>query len=381
MTPKKQIKNIFLIAGRTGGPFFPLPTIANNLSDYEPIYIGVKGGFEQQAIAKLNSKLEFLPDIRLTILSFKKEKLSETIANYFKVFLVVLKFIWALFKSFFLVIKYNPKMIYSTGSFLSIPIFIAAKIANFTRITKIKLVVHQQDPEPGLANKICSKWAHYNSCVFEYTKENFSDFKTATVIPNPVESSKYNQITDFYNNILKQNNPKLLDFVNQKNSKPLLFIFGGGSGSEDFNVWLTKNFEQAIKKFRIIHLTGLLQKTEVKLSHPDYFGSVALFTEMIAVMKLCDVVLCRAGLGSITELMLLQKPAFIVPLPSTHQELNAKLVSQYFQVLDQKDRPIWLQQIQDSYPKFFEKISYPSNKLTEKKLQSYYNELNYLLDN
>lgn len=369
--------NIFLIAGRTGGPFFPLPTIAKNLNDYTPIYVGVKGGFEQITLQKTTTKLEFLPDIRLTILTFKKERLSETIANYFKFLLSILKFIFAVLKSLFLVLKYRPKLIFTTGSFLAIPIILIIRLTNFLRITKAKIVVHQQDPEPGLSNKFAVKFSHKTSCVFEYTTKNYPDFKTAEIIPNPIDLNLYNfdTETEFEGKLLN-------NFFNSKAKKPVLLIFGGGSGSEDINVWTIKNIKQLLQNFRIIHLTGILQTKKLEqIDSPDYLSLEIVTTEMKLLLFKVDLVLCRAGLGSITELLLLKKPAFIVPLPHTHQELNAELSSKYFQVLHQKDRPTWLAQILKTYPDKFTKIKFPNPELTKQKLENYFKEIKALLDN
>jgi UDP-N-acetylglucosamine:LPS N-acetylglucosamine transferase len=66
---------------------------------------------------------------------------------------------------------------------------------------------------------------------------------------------------------------------------------------------------------------------------------------MLGAMQKSDFVLCRAGLGSITELNYLQKPTFLVPIPNSHQELNAYLSPQ-FVTLDQNQSNFWLGQIQ-----------------------------------
>jgi len=377
----QQKLNIFLIAGRTGGPFFPLPTVAKNLRNSTPIYIGVKGGFEEIALADSGDKLEFLPDIRLTLLTFKKEKISETIANYFKFFITLIKFLGALFKSIYLVLKYRPRLIFTTGSFLAIPIILAIRITNFLGLTKSKIAVHQQDPEPGLSNKFAVKFSQITTCVFQYTKQNFPTFNQAEVIPNPIDFESYN-----FKKSDQFSLPELNNFINSKSkeskAKPILLIFGGGSGSEDINVWTVKNANQLLENFRLIHLTGILQKKKLdKIHNPNYLRLEAITIDMKLLLATVDVVLCRAGLGSITELMLLNKPAFIVPLPATHQEKNAELVSQYFYVLDQKDRPTWIKQIRSKYPDFFKKIKYPDFVQTQNKLEKFYLDLNLQLDN
>jgi UDP-N-acetylglucosamine--N-acetylmuramyl-(pentapeptide) pyrophosphoryl-undecaprenol N-acetylglucosamine transferase len=372
------MNRVFLIAGRTGGPFFPLPAIAHNLKNIEPICIGVKGGFEDLACQKRNWKIYHLPETRLTILSFKKEKIRETIKNYLEFGLNILLFLWSLLKSFILIAWWKPKMIYSTGSFLAVPMIYAAKFSNLIGITNTKIVIHQQDPLPGISNRLTANFADTLTCVYSYTKSNFKQFKQSLVIPNPIDTELYDKPKM---ETLLQNTP-LKKFLFVESEKPVMLIFGGGSGSEDINVWTMKNIVELLQKFRIIHLTGILQTKELEnIQHDGYIRLTALFEEMPVVMKLADLVLCRAGMASNTELQYLEKAAFLVPLPSTHQEVNAQMVSQYFYILHQKDRPDWMQTISENYPVYFEQIKYPEKQKTNTELEKYYQKLQTLLDN
>lgn len=365
MTSKPRI---FLIAGRTGGPFFPLPTVAKNLGDVESVYIGIKGGFEDRIAHEKNLKIEYLPDSRLTILTFKKEKLSETVINYFKLLWNFALLFWSFLKSFYLLLKFKPKLIYSTGSFLAVPIIFACRFSNFLKFTQTKIVVHQQDPEPGLANRLTAPYVDLLSCVFQYTKDNFALFKKAALIPNPID-------TELYESEKSVENAELAKFIISKN-KPILLVFGGGSGSEDINLWVLKYLDELLLKFKVIHLTGILQKNKlIEIKNPDYLRFEALLKDMPVALKNSDVVICRAGMASITELLFLQKPAYLVPLPATHQEKNAQLVSQYFFVLDQADRPDWINIINQSFPGYFKQITFPSGLKVKAELAKYYNDV------
>ncbi len=368
---------IFFIAGRTGGPFFPLPSVIKNLDNIKPVIIGIKGGFEERASLQKGWKILFLPDTRLTILTFKKEKLRETIKNYFELAINICLFGWSILKSLYFLLRFSPKMIYSTGSFLAVPMTFAAKFTNFLRLTNTKIVVHQQDPLPGLSNRLTVKYADLVSCVFDYTKSKYPQFSNAKLVPNPIDTELYDEIEKS----LTVQNSTLKSFLNKPSDKPLLLIFGGGSGSEDINVWTIKNLDRLLTKFRIIHLTGLLQKLVLEeVQSEDYLRLEAIFEEMPYVMKKVDLVLCRAGMASITELLYLQKPAFLVPLPHTHQEKNAEMVKDYFYILDQKDRPEWADTIFENYPKFFSTVKYLDKIKVGNELKEYYGQLQSLLD-
>jgi UDP-N-acetylglucosamine:LPS N-acetylglucosamine transferase len=93
-----------------------------------------------------------------------------------------------------------------------------------------------------------------------------------------------------------------------------------------------------------------------------------------------NLVLCRAGMGSITELEYLGKNAFLVPLPNSHQEINAKQVKDKFIILEQKNMNTWLPTILKSFPKKFKKAKVNNQQEIKNKLEEYFNKVQELLN-
>jgi UDP-N-acetylglucosamine--N-acetylmuramyl-(pentapeptide) pyrophosphoryl-undecaprenol N-acetylglucosamine transferase len=383
---------ILFVCGRTGGPMFPFLGVIAGLKktevSFEPVFVGVKGGFEEVVAKDHNWQLHFLTEVRFKLLSFKTEKLSETLSNYLDFIASLFRLILAFSQSLWLLIKLKPSIIYSAGSFLVVPITYAMLVGNFLKLTRCKLVIHQQDPDVGLSHKLTAKYACIKSCVFDYSRQTFKQFENAMVIENPIDYKVYNQAS-LEKNIqeLFESKPKLAKFLTIQSNKPLWLVFGGGSGAEDINVWLWKNLEQVLKKFRVLHLTGTKQTKGIEdFADKSFFSSKefengylavsALVKEMPLALKTANLVMCRAGLGSITELKFLQKPAFLVPLPATHQELNASQVANKFYVLHQKDRAKWLETILEVYPNWFEKVEWDK---TGQNSEGYWGELNKLI--
>ncbi len=353
---------IFLIAGRTGGPFAPLPSFAVNLPELESVYFDVKNGFATQALHS-GEILEFLPDVRFT-------------GGFLTKVLAAFRLVKSIVVCLVFVFKYKPSMVVSTGSFLAVPMVFAVQITNKLGLTHTAIVVHQQDPELGLTHKIIAKYAGIRSCVFKYTKSKYSIFSDAYIISNPINTEKF-KLADF--NSIK-NNFKLYNFLTLQSHKPLLLIFGGGSGAEFINMWVEKSRDQLLEQFRIIHLTGVLQTRSIStIHHIDYFQTDILTTEMPCAMKLADLVLCRPGLGSISELLFLSKPAFLVPIPDSHQEKNAIVVSDSFVILNQKKVDAWSDIIVASFPKEFINKKYPDTVAESRKTQIYFDQIRNLL--
>ena len=113
-------------------------------------------------------------------------------------------------------------------------------------------------------------------------------------------------------------------------------------------------------------MTGSLQDKEfANFETENSLRLESVFEDMPKLLSSVDLVICRAGLGSISELLMLQKPAYIVPIKDSHQELNAEVVKDKFYVLDQDYTKDWIDQILQSYPAYFEKIKYKTESKQE----------------
>ena len=178
----------------------------------------------------------------------------------------------------------------------------------------------------------------------------------------------------------------LKNFVEEK-TKPLLLIFGGGSGAVAINKWVFETIEELNKTFKILHLTGVLQQSGIYSlnNSQDYQAVDFLGLEMPYVLYHSDLVICRAGMSSITELLYLQKPAFLIPIPNSHQELNAKQVQTYFPTLRQQftmtksGKESWLNNITKIYPEYFGRISYPEKSEIENSFLVYIEEIKKII--
>ena len=377
--------NVFMVCGRTGGPFFPLPAVIDSLQKHNPninpILIGVKNSFEQKAALSFNWTIRYLPEAKLSMLSFdttSENKILTFLSSIADLLWNGFKLGFSFFKCLYLVQKFQPRMIYSTGSFLAVPLFLAAKLTNFVGLTRTKLIVHQQDPIAGISNRFCVKMSDLKSCVFDYTRTHYPDFVDAELITNPILESKYTTAGQWQN-------LELQNFIkNAKKTK--LLIFGGGSGAKFINNWVGDNHRELTSDFDLVHLTGILQKkvsdklnlvssNEQFTKNQNYFSLPIVLVDMAILLTSVDFVLCRAGLGTISELEYLHKKAFLVPLPDSHQELNAELVKDKFVILEQKNASNWLSQIKNST--IFEDKVY-SSPVSSQDIDKYYERLSEL---
>ena len=349
--------NVFLLGGLTGGPLIPLLAISQNLANVNTTILGVKNSFESRYCLDSHLAIKFLPKTKLNLLSFKNQSFYEIFLGFIDLFFSFFKLFFSFFIISYLLFRYKPKLILSCGSFLAVPVFWTTKFWKILGLLQTKLILHQQDPLPGLANKLTVPISDLVTCSFEYTKNNYKAFKKANLIPNPIDYTKFDNIKNTkLENLLNQiQNKDLENFLKkvsiQENNKPILLIFGGGSGADFINAWVRDNLDELLECNIIIHLTGLTGQGQLEIeknnenNKDNYLLLDKLTADMPLALILANRVICRAGLSSITELNYLNKKAFLVPIPSSHQELNARLSSSKFTILEQKNVTLWLKQI------------------------------------
>jgi UDP-N-acetylglucosamine--N-acetylmuramyl-(pentapeptide) pyrophosphoryl-undecaprenol N-acetylglucosamine transferase len=368
------MNHIFLAGGRTGGPIIPLLSISDKLPKYTPIIIGIKNSFEERYAKDHKIKFISLYESKSTYHSFKTKSIISKFFGFANTIFSLLLLIVNVCKMFICCIKYKPRGILSAGGFTAVPSIYASQLSNFVRITNTKIIIHQQDPDLGLTNRLTARFADYLSCVFEYTKSN-PLFNKAQIIFNPIDTSKFEPDHNL------KIDPKIVSFFQQKSSKPTILIFGGGSGARAINNWVWQNIEDILKTFSVIHLTGDLQEEQPKhITATGYLSMSSVYTEMPYLLQKASLVLCRAGLSSITELLYLNKSAFLVPIPNSHQETNAEQVKQYFEILDQEDTAKWLKTINANFPTKFTQKNYPKPEDFKQSMDNYIRDIINILD-
>lgn len=299
---------ILLAGGGTGGSVNPILAVAEEIKKLKPktefLFVGTKNGPEKKLVEPT--------EISFITIPAAKFRRYFSLWNIFDPFVLI----FAVIKSFFIIKKFKPNIIFGVGSFVQVPLIWVGKLFN------IKIVIHQQDARIGLANKLSSPFAHKITTAFEQTSKNFyssSGFFTkrwksaAEWVGNPFRS-EIHQKHDFYK------------FFHLHENLPILYIVGGATGSQQINNLVSQSFSWLVNNFQVIHQTGK-GKNLIKQINSNYHAFELLaFPEYSYIMQKANIVVCRAGLSTLTELSVLEKTSVIIPMPNSHQEDNADLV-------------------------------------------------------
>jgi len=309
------LKRIVLTGGGTAGHVTPnLALIPELLKEgWEIHYIGTENGIEHTLISKEKNVIYH---------SVKSGKLRRylDIKNFTDPF----KVLAGIGQSVSLIRKLKPRVVFSKGGFVSVPVVIGAWL------NQIPVIVHESDITPGLANRIATRFAKIVCTTFPETVRHFKEGKaihTGTPIRRELLSGD------------PQKGKRICGFTEDK---PVLMVMGGSLGAVAINKAIRNILPRLTRRFQIVHICGKNNLDPGLLDIKGYKQFEYVQEELPHIMALADVIVSRAGANSIFEFLALRKPNLLIPLPKSasrgDQILNARSFEKqgFSMVLDQE---------------------------------------------
>jgi UDP-N-acetylglucosamine--N-acetylmuramyl-(pentapeptide) pyrophosphoryl-undecaprenol N-acetylglucosamine transferase len=302
---------ILLVGGGSGGPVSPLLAVAEKIKTQQPdaefLFVGGHEGPERGMAEAAGLKFAAISAGRL--------RRYFSLKNFIDPFLAVA----GMFQAKKIIQQFKPNVVFGAGSFVQVPVMWAAYWA------KVLIIIHQQDVLPSLANKLCLPIAAKITVTFEASLKDFPAAKT-THTGNP-----------FRQELAAANKDEAKQFFRLTDELPVLLVTTGGTGAAALNDMVIKSLPYLTKIVQVIHQTGAGKGAA--LGHFENYHAYEFIPNMGQAYAVADLVLCRAGVSTITELSNLGKMAIIVPIPGSHQEYNSRLLEDRAAafVIDQKD--------------------------------------------
>ncbi len=181
---------------------------------------------------------------------------------------------------------------------------------------KIPCIIHESDMTPGLANKLCIPAADKICCNFPETLQMLPKEK-AVLTGSPIreELSSGNKLAG-------------LNMCGFTANKPVIMVIGGSQGAASVNQAVRAALPMLLEDFQIVHLCGKDKVDNLLLTEKGYKQFEYLKSELKDIFAMADLVISRAGANAICELLALNKPNILIPLPSAKsrgdQLLNAR---------------------------------------------------------
>jgi len=299
-------KNIIISGGGTGGHIFPAISIANAIKELDPdcniLFVGAHGKIEMDKVPAAGYKIIGLPVAGL------QRKLTTKNLSF------ISKLIRSLRISKNIIKEFKPDVVVGVGGYASGPILFMANRK------KIPTVIQEQNSYAGLTNKLLAKKAKAICVAYEGMEKYFPKEKII-LTGNPVRQDLLNKIN---------NRDEALTHFNLSNKKTILII-GGSLGARTINQSVIKDLNKiGVSDCQILWQTGKNYFTNAKKAKDESGFENVNVLDFIARMDLAyacaDVIISRAGAGTITELCLVGKPVILVPSPNVaedHQTQNA----------------------------------------------------------
>lgn len=303
---------IVLVGGGTGGHFYPLIAIAEQIraydstsgSDTELFYVGPEA-YNQTELERCRIAFVYCPA--------GKQRTYRSWRNYVD----LLKILAGIVVAFYKLLRLYPDVVMSKGGYTSMPIVLAAWLL------RIPIVIHESDAVPGRANLFAARFARYIGIAHDDVAQYFPTDKVA-LVGMPIR-------TIFFNSTQAQG------ALAVPTDKPIIFITGGSSGAERINNLVLDALDELLPHYTVVHQCGSTHAKDVSeaaaalitdqslLAHYFVVGNLDQ-TQMVAALKSASLIVSRAGSTTLFEIALLGKPAIVIPIPediSRDQRTNA----------------------------------------------------------
>ena len=305
---KKEYR-IIISGGGTGGHIFPALAIADAIRAKHPeakiLFVGANNRMEMQRVPDAGYEIKGLP-----IAGFDRKNLLKN----FKVLWLILKSQRMAKK---IIKEFAPQAAVGVGGYASGPTLkMAAKM-------NVPTLIQEQNSYAGVTNKILAKRAKM-ICVAYEGMERFFPHEKIKLTGNPVRKNLLD---------MRSNHKGALKAMNLDENKKCVLIVGGSLGARSINEGVMANIEliRANSDVQFVWQTGKLYFEEMKkrvseAGKPENLVVTDFVSNMADALSAADLVVSRAGAGSISEFALLGKAVILVPSPNVsedHQTKNA----------------------------------------------------------
>ncbi|MCK4920835.1 MAG: undecaprenyldiphospho-muramoylpentapeptide beta-N-acetylglucosaminyltransferase [Bacteroidales bacterium] len=299
-------KRIIIGGGGTGGHIFPAISIAKAIKklhpDTEILFVGAKDKIEMQKVPEAGFKIIGLP-----VAGFQRKLSVKNISFFIKLYK-------SMRKAARIIEEFKPQIAVGVGGYASGPILRAAASKG------IPTVLQEQNSYAGLTNKILARKASKIFIAYEGMEKYFSAEKLV-LSGNPVRPDLINSQID---------SEEAFKSFGLIKDQPVILILGGSLGAGTINQSVLKAIDTFPDEVQILWQCGKYYydklKSEVDKRNKINVKLHAFISDMDKAFYVADIIISRAGAGTISELQVVGKAAILVPSPNVaedHQTKNA----------------------------------------------------------
>jgi UDP-N-acetylglucosamine--N-acetylmuramyl-(pentapeptide) pyrophosphoryl-undecaprenol N-acetylglucosamine transferase len=307
--PATRVSTLLVMAGGTGGHIFPGLAVADKLKSqgWHIHWLGTVDRMEADIVPKHGYNISFI-----NISGLRHKSLLTWLQLPFKL-------VNSLLQAIRVINTIKPDVVLGMGGYASAPGGLAAWLL------RKPLIVHEQNAAAGLTNRLLARIATKVCCAFP---DAFKNNITTEVVGNPLRASIGEEVEHTHEDTAKKSHN--------------ILVVGGSLGAQVLNQIVPISFGQLVKNsgngtaqlpFKLCHQTGKGKQNEVIEAYNQQMLAngqirvIEFIDDIASTYQWADVVICRAGALTVSELAMAAKPAIFVPLPHAvddHQVKNAQ---------------------------------------------------------
>ncbi len=298
---------VICAGGGTAGHINPALAIASEIAGRQPeskfLFIGTKKGMETTLVPKAGYDIQYIDTE-----GFSRSLTPSNIK-------VIIKAGLSVFKAKKIIKTFKPDIVIGTGGYVSGPVLFAASML------KIPTLIHEQNVFAGMTSRMLSGRVDTTCISFAESEKSFPKAKKIVLTGNPVRSALFK--TD------KKSARRALGI----DQKPFIVSFGGSLGAKTINNACVRFIKSGAAGCNMLFATGTANYDEVMKelgTVPDNVKVVPYIYDMENVINAADLLICRAGAITVSEITALGKASVLIPSPNVtdnHQYYNAKAVA------------------------------------------------------
>ncbi|MFH2137005.1 MAG: undecaprenyldiphospho-muramoylpentapeptide beta-N-acetylglucosaminyltransferase [Candidatus Omnitrophota bacterium] len=306
---------IVISAAGSGGHIYPALSLAKHLKERysaEVVFFSTKKALGRKIFNSSGYSV-----ITTGLRSFSSRERQNLLIFLLKNFYFLIQFISEGVRTVFLLWKIKPEVVVGFGGISSIPAVLGARLLN------IPTLIHEQNVVPGLANQCLSCFSTKIAVSFRKSSKYFKH-REVLFTGNPV---RYD--------LKRIEKDKARSLLGVHGSKFTLLIFGGSQGSEYINkvcVALVAQLSDVQKnQLQVIHISGDKDTESIKQGYTAAKVTAKVFSyieDMSPLYCAADLIICRAGAGTLNEIKFFAKASILIPYPyaHAHQIANAEIM-------------------------------------------------------
>lgn len=294
---------IVLTGGGTAGHVTPNLALIEALEpeDWQIDYIGSVNGVEKNIIEQTQVPFHAIETGKLR--------------RYFswQNFLDPLRIVYGIWQAFWLLRRLNTEIVFSKGGFVAFPVVLAAWL------NRIPVVAHESDITPGLANRLSFPFVNKICVNFAKAKGYFKQQSKVEVTGTPIRKR-----------LFKGQRARGLNYCGFNADKPCLMVIGGSLGAQAINQQIRAALPVLNQDFQVIHICGKGKIDPSLVNQPGYFQLEYVDEELGDLFAASSLVISRAGANALCEILALQKPHVLIPLPAKASRGDQLHNAEYF---------------------------------------------------